>query len=275
MACFAVVDSGVGLRAIQGFKNNMNLKHLCLPVLLVNLSACATLEGPPDPNDPLERYNRSMYQFNDKVDKYVLKPVAQGYDAVMPNFVQKGVSNFFSNLDDVVVIANDLLQFKLGQMAADTGRFVVNSTVGVFGLIDWASDIGLEKHNEDFGQTLGCWGVPPGPYFVLPFLGPSTIRDTGGLVTDTYAFNPIPREVENDFPPPSRDPESLVWNLTFLNAIDTRARLLKAEKILDEAALDPYVFMREAWLQRRNNLVYDGKPPKEEEFFNEEELFKD
>jgi len=242
--------------------------------MCLHITGCATLEGPPDPNDPLERYNRSMYQFNDKVDKYVLKPVAQGYDAVAPNFVQKGVSNFFSNLDDVIVIANDLLQFKLGQMAADTGRFVVNSTVGVLGLIDWASDVGLEKHNEDFGQTLGYWGVPTGPYFVLPFLGPSTIRDTGGLATDTYAFNPVTREVENGFPPESRDPESLVWNMVFLNAVDTRARLLKAEKILDEAALDPYVFTREAWLQRRNNLVYDGKPP-QEEIFNEEELFKD
>lgn len=246
-----------------------------LLLMTLFMHGCATLDRPPDPNDPLERYNRSMYKFNDKVDNYLLKPVAKGYDAITPNPVQKAVSNFFSNLDDVVVIVNDLLQFKPGQMASDTGRLIINSSIGLFGLIDWASDFGLEKHNEDFGQTLGYWGVPSGPYFILPFLGPSTIRDTGGLVTDEYYFDPLTREIESDFPPPSRDPESLVWNLVVLDAVDTRARLLKSEKILDEAALDPYVFLREAWLQRRQYLVNDGVAENTDEFFNEEELFRD
>jgi len=239
------------------------------------MHGCATLDHPADPNDPLERYNRTMYKFNDKVDTYLLKPVAKGYDAMTPNPIQKAINNFFSNLDDVVVIVNDLLQLKPVQMASDTGRLIINSSLGLFGFIDWASDIGLEKHNEDFGQTLGYWGIPAGPYFILPFLGPSTIRDTGGLVTDSYYFDPLLREVETNFPPPPRDPESLVWNLTILDAVDTRAKLLKSENILDAAALDPYVFLREAWLQRRNYLVNDGVTQNTDEFFNEDELFRE
>ena len=240
---------------------------------IILLQSCATLDRPADPNDPLERYNRSMYKFNDTLDKYMLKPVAKGYDAITPNPVQKAVSNFFSNLDDVLVIVNDMLQLKPGQMASDTGRVLINSTIGLFGLIDWASDIGLEKNNEDFGQTLGYWGVPAGPYFILPFLGPSTIRDTGGLVTDTYYFDPQYREIETSFPPPSRRPESLVWNLTALDKVDIRAKLLQTENILDTAALDPYVFIREAWLQRRNYLVNDGVVKEIDADFDEEELF--
>jgi len=250
------------------------LPRLCLIIVLPLLHACATVEGPGDPNDPFESYNRAMYKFNDKVDKYVLKPVAQGYDKVTPAPVQKGISNFFSNLDDVLVVVNDLLQLKLKQFASDTGRLIVNSTVGLFGLIDWASDMGLEKHNEDFGQTLGYWGVPSGPYFVLPFLGPSTIRDTGGLYTDEKYFDPIYREVHEEFPPPPREDHEAVWGMTIVKTVDTRAKLLKGEKILDEAALDPYVFLREAYLQRRKNLVYDGNPPKEEPVFDEKELFE-
>ncbi len=241
---------------------------------LTLMQACATVEGPGDPNDPFESYNRAMYKFNDGFDTYILKPVAEGYDAVTPTPVQKGISNFFSNLDDVVVIINDLLQFKLKQAASDTGRLLVNSTLGLFGLIDWASDMGMEKHNEDFGQTLGYWGVPSGPYFILPFLGPSTIRDTGGLATDTYYLDPIYREIHEGFPPPPREDKEAVWTMTTLKAVDTRAKLLKAESILDEASLDPYVFLREAYLQRRNNLVHDGNPPQEEPEFDESELFE-
>ena len=250
--------------------------NICLLLLTGLLTAgCATIEGPTDPQDPFESYNRAMHQFNDKVDQYVLKPVAKGYDTITPAPVQKGVSNFFSNLDDVLVMINDLFQLKFKQFASDTGRFVVNSTLGIFGLIDWASDMGLEKHNEDFGQTLGYWGVPSGPYFVLPFWGPSTIRDTGGLVVDSYEFDPLYNELHEGFPIPARDGEA-AWTLTAIKAVDTRAQLLKAEKILDEAALDRYIFIREAFLQRRQNLVYDGYPPEEEsEVFSEEELFSD
>ena len=246
---------------------------LVILLLASTLQACATLDGPADPSDPLERYNRSVYTFNDRLDKYMLKPIAKGYDAITPNPVQKAVNNFFSNLDDVLVIVNDVLQLKPLQTASDTGRLIINSSIGLFGLIDWASDMGLEKHNEDFGQTLGYWGVPAGPYFVIPFLGPSTLRDAGGLATDTYYFDPQFREIETSFPPPSRKPESLVWNLTILDKVDVRAKLLKTENILDSAALDPYVFIREAWLQRRNYLVQDGVVDGVDEEFNEEELF--
>ena len=247
------------------------IRLLFIP-LLITLSGCSTLDHQADPNDPLESYNRSMYSFNESVDKHFLKPVAQGYDTITPNFVQKGVSNFFSNLDDFVVIINDLLQLKPGQLASDTGRLLINSTLGLAGLIDWASDLGLPKHNEDFGQTLGHWGVPSGPYFVLPFLGPSTIRDTTGIIVDRTEFDPISRQVEDGLPAAIRDSKE-TYTATAIKFIDLRASLLKAEKILDEAALDKYIFIREAYLQRREHLVFDGNPPKKNEEFNEDELF--
>lgn len=243
-----------------------------LLILLLN-TGCATLDGPADPNDPLESYNRAVYKFNDTFDTYLVKPVSQGYDAITPAPIQKGISNFFSNLDDVLVIVNDLFQFKFKQAASDTGRFLINSTLGLFGLIDWASDMGLEKHNEDFGQTLGHWGVPSGPYFILPFLGPSTIRDATGYAVDESYFDPIYKEVEEGYPVSSRDNESAVWSMTAIKAVDIRANLLKGEKIMDEAALDPYVYLRELYLQRRTNLVYDGNPPQAKPEFDESELF--
>jgi phospholipid-binding lipoprotein MlaA len=255
---------------------NIIFKNIFLFCFLLNLSGCATIDGPGDPNDPFESYNRTVYNFNDGLDKYLLKPVATGYDIVTPKFIQKGISNFFSNLDDAIVLINDLLQFKLVNAASDTGRILINSSFGLLGLIDWASDIGLEKHNEDFGQTLGYWGIPEGPYFVLPFLGPSTIRDTGGLVVDSAYFDPIYKELHEGFPPPPRENDAAVWGMVATKAINTRAQLLKAGNILDEAALDPYVFLREAFLQRRKNLVYDGAPPEEDiEEFSEDELFGD
>lgn len=247
---------------------------LFISLLLLSLSGCTTLQGVADPKDPLESYNRSMFEINDNIDRYVLKPVAKGYDAITPNPVQKGISNFFSNLDDVIVIVNDLFQLKLGQMASDTGRLLINSTLGLAGFIDWASDIGMPKHNEDFGQTLGYWGVSSGPYFVIPILGPSTIRDTSGLIIDTAEFDPIWNEIEDGIPASQRDPDKAQVT-SVIKAIDLRASLLKAERILDTAAMDKYTFVREAYLQRRKHLVYDGNPPLEEPEFNESELFDD
>ena len=244
-------------------------------ILILSNTGCATLDGPADPNDPLESYNRAMYQFNETFDTYIFKPVAQGYDTITPAPVQKGISNFFRNLDDVLVIVNDLLQLKFKQAASDTGRFLINSTLGLFGLIDWATDMGLEKHNEDFGQTLGYWGVPSGPYFVLPILGSSTIRDTAGFAVDESYFDPIYKQIEDGYPVSSRPDEAAVWSMTILKAVDIRANLLKGKKVMDEAALDPYVFLREAYLQRRKDLVYDGKPPKDKPVFDESELFED
>jgi len=232
------------------------LKHIALLLLCFPLlTACATLEGEPDPEDPFESYNRAMFEFNDTVDRNLLKPVAEGYVKVTPGFFRQGVSNFFSNLDDVVVIVNDLLQLKIVQAVSDLSRFVVNSSVGLFGVLDVASPIGLSKHNEDFGQTLGYWGVGSGPYLVLPFFGPSSPRDGLGLYVEATEFDLVDRHVDDN-----RDRNLLQAT----KIINTRARLLSAGRLLDAAALDPYTFMRDAYQQRRLNLVYDGNPPPEE-----------
>jgi phospholipid-binding lipoprotein MlaA len=227
--------------------------RLLLSVLLFSLllQGCATVEGPTDPEDPFESFNRAMYTFNDTLDKAILEPVAKGYNAVLPDPVNKGVSNFFSNIDDVVVIFNDLLQLKIGQALSDTARVFFNTTFGLLGFIDVASSMDLPKHDEDLGQTFGYWGVSTGPYLVLPFLGPSDIRDTVGLIGDAYV-DPL-----NDI-----TPNSTRNGLILLEGIDTRAGLLTASKVLQEAALDEYLFVRDAYLQRRENLVHDGDPPK-------------
>ena len=218
---------------------------LISPMLLIG---CA---GAHNPNDPLEPLNRGIYRFNDTVDKAVIKPVAQGYSAVMPAVGKTMVSNFFSNLDDVVVTANDLLQFKLVQGFSDGMRVFVNTTIGVFGLIDVASTGELKKHNEDFGQTLGKWGVGNGPYLVLPILGPSTLRDSAGLYVDGYSS------------PVYQIKHMRTRNQAYLaRGLNLRAELLDQEKVLREAMLDPYEFTRDSYLLYRKNLVYDGNPPR-------------
>lgn len=240
----------------------MILKATTLLLCLMFLPGCATIEGPPNPDDPFESFNRSMYAFNEKVDEYVLKPVAKGYKAVTPDPVDKGITNFFNNLDDILVFFNNLLQLKIDQALEDTARIVFNTTFGLLGFIDVATEFGIEKNNEDFGQTLGYWGVESGPYLVLPILGPSSIRDGAGLVIDRTALDVV------------YDDMSLQHQLDFLavEIIDKRADLLEAKDIVDETAPDPYAFIRDAWKQRRQNLVYDGNPPDE---FSDEELFED
>lgn len=211
-----------------------------------------------DAHDPLEGFNRAMYTFNDKLDIYVLKPVAKGYRAVAPSPVRHSVANFFSNLHDPVVMLNNLLQGKPGQAASDLGRFMFNSTVGIFGLFDVSSKMGLPKHDEDFGQTLAVWGVGDGPYLVLPFFGPSNMRDAPALVVDweTYPLTYHPRTHRKDSG--TRD------KLWLLEIIDKRSQLLEASDILEQAAgRDPYIFVREAYRQRRRYLIYDGNPPQE------------
>lgn len=229
----------------------MGRSALLLMLVLLS-SGCASVTTPPPEHDPFERYNRAMYRFNDRLDRAILKPVAQGYEKVVPQPIDDGVTNFFSNLDDVVVTLNDLLQGKFRQAGSDLSRLVWNTTVGIGGLFDVASSLGLPKHNEDFGQTLGAWGVEPGPYIVLPFLGPSTFRDTVALPADWYS-DPLYYYYETD--------KNGYWQLKTLDVIDKRAGLLRASRILEQAALDDYVFLREAYLQRRQNLVYDGNPP--------------
>ena len=233
--------------------NTFTRLRLLLSVLLFSLvlQGCATVEGPTDPEDPFESFNRAVYTFNDTLDKAILKPVAQGYNAALPNPVNKGVSNFFSNLDDVVVVFNDLLQLKIGQALSDTARVFFNSTIGIFGLIDVASGMDLPKHDEDLGQSFGYWGIDTGPYLVIPFLGPSDIRDAVGRVGDAYV-DPL-----NDI-----TPDGTRNGLLLLEGVDIRAGLLSASKVLKEAALDEYLFVRDAYLQRREDLVYDGDPPK-------------
>ena len=229
-------------------------------------AGCASTAGPPPeaeeataaedtevPGDPLEEFNRSIYRFNDAADRALMKPLAQGYQKVTPRLVRKGVSNFFDNLGDVTVLVNDLLQLKPHRAAVTFSRLGWNSTVGLAGLVDVATPMGLTKHDEDFGQTLGYWGVDSGPYLVLPFLGPSTVRDGSGLFVD-YHTDPV-RHI---------DDETARWSAVALRTIDRRARLLRAGRVLDEAALDPYSFLRDSYLQRRQYLIHDGNPPVED-----------
>lgn len=216
-------------------------------------ASCAAVNGPSPEHDPFESYNRAMFQFNDAVDRNVLKPVAAAYKDYVPSPVRSGISNFFSNIGDILVVLNDLLQGKFSQARDDSLRFFVNTVFGVFGIFDVATHMELPKHHEDFGQTLGAWGVSDGPYLVLPFLGPSSIRDTAGLLVDSQV-DPI-----YDI----RDTEARYTTIG-LKAVDTRADLLGASKVLDQAAFDRYAFLRDAYLQRRKHLVYDGNPPQDE-----------
>ena len=227
---------------------------LLLGLTLALLGGCASVPGPADERDPFESYNRAMYSFNDSVDSAVLRPVAQTYKDYMPNLVQTGISNFFDNIGDLNVMVNNLLQFKIENAVSDFGRILWNSTVGIFGLIDVASHMGLQKHDEDFGQTFAVWGIPDGPYIVLPLLGPSNMRDSVGLVGDIYV-DPLFQIEESG---------NVYWGAVVLRFIDTRADLLSASRVLEQAAIDPYIFVRDAYLQHRRNLVYDGNPPLDE-----------
>lgn len=219
-----------------------------LLALSAGLGGCATTAN--NPQDPFEGFNRGVYKFNDGLDKVVLKPVAKGYQAVLPSFVQTGVSNFFGNLSDVWTAANQFLQGKGEAGLNDVTRVLVNSTVGLLGVIDVGSKTGLTKHNEDFGQTLGYWGMPAGPYVMLPLFGPSTLRDTAGLPVDWYG------DVWS-----YKDPTNVRNMGTALRIVDKRASLLDASNLLEGASLDPYEFLRDGYLQQRRSKVYDGDPP--------------
>lgn len=213
-------------------------------VAIATLSGCAT----NNPRDPLEPFNRTMFKVNDTIDQVALKPAATAYKKVLPSFVQTGVNNFFGNLSDVWTGANNLMQGKGEQGMSDWTRVALNSTFGIGGLFDIASEAGLKKHNEDFGQTLGYWGVPSGPYLMLPLLGPSTVRDTGGLPVDMAAngWSYV-------------DPSSTRNIGTAIRVIDVRANLLDASNLMEEAALDRYEFIRDGYLQRRQSQVFDGE----------------
>lgn len=217
---------------------------------LTTLAGCANRPPQEEVADPLEPVNRVVDKFNDKVDRAVLKPTAQVYEKVMPRPARTSVTNFFSNLGEPLVIVNQFLQGKPREGFSDTGRLLVNTTLGVFGLFDPASQMGLTKHNEDFGQTFGTWGIGEGWYVVLPMLGPSTVRDTFGRIGD-YQFDPLAYHHE------IRERNSLIG----LRAVDTRANLLSATNVRDTAALDVYLFTRDAYRQHRWGRIHDGNPP--------------
>ena len=222
------------------------LSVLCCSGMLV-ISGCATTAstqtGSAVAIDPYEDFNRGMFSFNKTLDEYVAEPIVDAYNWVTPHFVQTGIGNFFSNLKDINVVINDMLQAKFFQSGEDTGRFLLNTTVGLAGLFDVATEVGLTKHEEDFDQTFAVWGIPQGPYLVLPVLGSTTGRGIGGTILDT-----------------ATNPSSYVgYPIQALSLLNERANADTTLKVVDEAALDPYVFTREAFLQMRQNLITDGK----------------
>ena len=228
----------------------MSLRALLAAAALAAAAGCASTSA--DPRDPLEGINRAVYAFNDQVDQIVLAPAARLYRNLLPDALREMVGNFFNNLDDLFIGANNLLQGKPADAVNDWARFAFNTVFGVLGVWDIASEMGLEKHNEDFGQTLGYWGAGDGPYLVLPLLGASTLRDAAALPVD-WAGDPVTVHRPVD--------ESNA--MTALRLVGRRAQLLEASRTLEEASLDRYVFLRESYLQRRRSLVYDGNPPRE------------
>lgn len=221
---------------------------------LALMAGCATVAH-PDPRDPWESYNRAMTRFNEDVDKALIKPVATAYKAVLPQPVRSGVGNFFGNLNDAWSFVNNVLQAKPEGALHSFWRVMINTTIGLGGVLDPASEMRLERHREDFGQTLGRWGAESGPYLVLPILGPSTLRDAIALPVDYLGR---PQGQIHDIPVRN--------SLTVLEVIDTRARLLGVEQLLDQAALDPYTFQRDAFLQKRRSDIHDGAPLDEERY---------
>lgn len=217
--------------------------------VLAVVAGCAT--GPnANPADPFEPFNRGVSRFNDGVDKAVLVPVATAYQGVLPSMVRTGVGNFFNNIGDIWSLANNVAQFKVQNSAETFMRLNVNTFFGLGGLLDVATEAGIPRHEEDFGQTLGHWGVGAGPYVVLPLLGSSTLRDTAAKPLD-YWGDPVGHI------------DDVAWrnSLTVLRVVDTRAQFLRAGRLLEDAALDKYSFTRDAYLQHRRSDVYDGNPP--------------
>ncbi len=237
-------------RSVIGEGRGRAALRRAVAALLVALAAgCATPNG--DPRDPLEGFNRAMFGFNEAFDEAIGKPVATAYRDVLPEPLRAWVRNFFANIADLFIGVNNLLQGKPLDAVTDWARFAFNTTFGLFGIHDFASVMGFEKHDEDFGQTFGRWGVPDGAYIVWPILGPSTVRDSVGLVFD-IGLDPVRRH----------EPRDARNFMVVLRAVGRRADLLDASRILEEAALDKYVFQRDAYLQRRRSLIHDGNPPR-------------
>lgn len=244
----------------------MSIRKVILLLGVLGLSSACTSMRAPSESDPLEGFNRSVDGFNQVVDKAVVKPLAQGYDKVTPPEIKTVIGNFFSNLDDISVAVNNLLQGKPKAAGSDITRFALNTTIGIVGLADVATELGFQKNDEDFGQTLGVWGVGSGPYLVLPLLGPSTLRDAPARFVDApldplYHYDDV--RVRN--------------SLLVVNVVNTRARLLPATDLVERVALDQYAFVRDAYLKRRASLIRDGAPDPNEQTYDdyEEESFSE
>ena len=228
----------------------MGTRVFLVTACLFILGGCATT-GDGDPRDPFEGFNRGVYSFNQGMDKVLFDPVGKIYQAITPDIVDRGVTNFFSNLNDIAVVVNDLLQFKINQALSDTTRFIFNSTIGILGFFDVSSHMDLPKHDEDFGQTLATWGIGAGPYVIVPFFGPTTFRDATGFIVDRGVLNPI-FYVDDDL---------LKASLLSLNYIDFKADLLSAKKLLGDAALDEYEFVKNAYFEKRKSQINDSEVP--------------
>ena len=231
------------------------MKRFLLLCMATALVGCASIPAgvEPSPQDPWEPFNRSVFEFNEGLDAYLLKPVVAGYRFVLPEFVREGIYNFFSNYNDIYTALYNLLQGKPGYAFNDFMRVAVNTTMGLGGLLDLATPGGLEKHKEDWGQTLGVWGVPAGPYVVLPFFGPSNVRDTFGTVADLesdYLFRLLPDV-------------ALRNSITGLRVVNARNTYYEAGDLLDVAAIDKYSFMRDAYIQRRQYQINEGRDDEE------------
>lgn len=233
-------------------------RAVALTLIALLTAGCATTPGQTTDQDRWEGWNRGVYKFNDTIDRAALKPVAKGYKKITPSWMRTGIGNFFSNLDYPITIVNQFLQGKGKLGLRDSARLLVNSTVGLAGFLDVATRMGLEKNDEDFGQTLAVWGVGSGPYLTLPFLGPSTLRDAPSSLLGNYFANPVHY---SDVPWEAR------WGISALQVVHIRSELLVLDPTL-QRAFDPYAVMRDGWLQRRKFVIYDGNPPAEE--FDEE-----
>ncbi len=243
--------------------SKIGISRFCVVLLacvIMMLSGCASTQYIADERDPWQGFNRTMYGFNDGLDRALLKPAAKGYQAISPDFVETGVRNFFDNLDDISIAVNNLLQGKVSNSFSDIGRLAINSTIGVLGLFDVASSMGLTKHDEDFGQTLGVWGMNSGPYIMWPFFGPSTLRDSPSLVVDRVLLNPLTYvEIKTG--------ERIA--VVALDVVSVRAELLSLEETVEGISTDKYTFIREAYLDRRDFLVNDGSPSENTDLYDE------
>jgi phospholipid-binding lipoprotein MlaA len=219
--------------------------------MIIFISSCASTQSTGEISDPMESMNRGIYSFNETLDKYIAKPIAETY-LYTPSPIRTGINNFFNNVDDVITVLNDILQLKLEQSLQDSMRIITNTTFGVFGIFDIATKSELPRHNERFADTLGYWGVGSGPYLVLPILGPSSLRDAPSLLVDIYSY-----------PLTYVSPVIARNSLVGLRMVDKRANLLEVTELTEDVALDPYTFTRDVYYQWRQNQIYDGNPPEQ------------